>query len=213
MRRTDGAPRELNTEPHEAAVAAADAACLPLIVPVLPRSASISPADLTSPFGIPWFRVARREWKTACYSFICTARLRRSSWPPTVQLTAPGDPASERSPEVEAADPIGAARGSGSGSPFAAPVPLGARGYFSYDLISSIYPAPGETAKNPRACRRFMLAQTSPRPPEKRLAVVGTCRHRRSRRRGGYHQPVRRSPGARPIRDHPGIRDPPPQGL
>lgn len=100
--------------------------------------------------------------KFARYSFICTAPAATVAVTADGLVTVSGDPRiREIAGDIEAADTIDAVR-SFMGRFQAAPAPLppfsgGVAGYFSYDLVSSIYPAvlPG-AVEEPVA--RFMLA-------------------------------------------------------
>ena len=165
----DSALRELIRIPgYEEAIAAADAADRPLVVPVygeIPIPPS-SPADLYASLRDgPGFLLESLEGseKTARSSFICTAPAATVSVASDGTLTVSGDPRfQEIAAGIEAADPIDAVRAFMGRFRVAHPDLLGfsggLAGYFAYDLVSSIYPV-RRAGEIDEPVARFVLAQ------------------------------------------------------
>nr|WP_292365925.1 MULTISPECIES: anthranilate synthase component I family protein [unclassified Methanoculleus] len=162
----------MNTTPgYEEAVAAADAAGRPLVVPVyreIPLPGP-SPADLYASLREgPGFLLESLEGseKTARYSFICTAPAAIVAVAGDGTLTVSGDQRiREIAAGIEAADPLDAVRSFMNRFRVASSrlerFSGGLAGYFSYDLVSSLYPMSRvETAEDrEEPVARFMLAR------------------------------------------------------
>jgi len=183
----DRARRELNTEPGcEEVVAAAAESGRPLIVPLfceIPLPAS-PPADLYASLRDgPGFLLESLEGsgKAARYSFICTAPAATVAVASDGAATVSGDPRiREIAGDIEAADAVDAVR-SFMGRFRVVPSLLqrfsgGLAGYFSYDLISSIYPTvrpdAAEDPEEPVARLMLALDCLALDHRERRLAVI-----------------------------------------